>query len=181
MHVVVIGAGIVGVTTAYYLRQHGFAVTVLERNPGVAQEASLANAGVIAPAYSAPWAQPGMPRKLFGPWFGLDSPIVFRPTFEPALWRWLRRWLSECEVEKFRRNKSRMQRLALYSRAQLHLLRTRHSLDYEQGQGYLQLFRTEHEFARGAPARALLLDTGVPHQVLTPLECRTLEPALQGA
>ncbi len=164
MHVVVIGAGIVGVTTAFYLRQRGFAVTVLERNPGVAQETSFANAGVIAPAYSAPWAQPGMPRKLFGQWVGRDSPIVFRPTFEPDLWRWLRRWLRECDIERFRRNKSRMFRLALYSRSQLHLLRMRYALDYEQGQG-----------------RALLIETGAPHRLLTALECRALEPALLGA
>lgn len=178
MHVVVIGAGIIGVTSAYFLRQQGFEVTVIERNTGVAQEASFANAGVLAPGYASPWAQPGMPSKLVGYLLRPDAPAIFRPTFDRAQWRWLRRWFNECDLERFRINKARMQRLALYSRSVLHELRSRHGIDYEQGQGYLQLFRSEAEFRRTAPARALLGDLGVRFQILSADETRVLEPAL---
>lgn len=178
MHVAVIGAGIIGVTSAYYLRQQGFQVTVIERNPGVAQETSFANAGVIAPGYIAPWAQPGMPSKVLRHLFAREAPVVFRPCFDFAQWRWLARWLAECKVERFRRNKARMQRLAFYSRDCLHALRQRHGIEYEQTQGYLQLYRTEAELARTALARALLKEAGVLHVLLSGADCRRLEPAL---
>jgi D-amino-acid dehydrogenase len=178
MHVVVIGAGIIGVTSAYYLRQAGFDVTVVERNSGVAQETSYGNAGVIAPAYVGPWAQPGMPRKVLSYLFRPHAPVVFRPAFDRALWRWLRRWYAECELERFVRNKARMQRLAYYSRDQLRSLRARLALQYEQTSGYLQLFRSEREWTRCEPARRLLADAGVLHRLLNPAECRALEPAL---
>src|SRR5215813_5370979 len=177
MRVVVIGAGIIGVTSAYYLRQAGFDVTVFERNSGVAQETSYGNAGVIAPAYIGPWAQPGMPRKILAYLFKPHAPVLFRPTLDRSLWRWLQRWYSECKLERFVRNKARMQRIAYYSRDQLHALRDRLDIDYEQSNGYLQLFRTQREFDRCAPARKMLADAGVPHRLLSPPECRTLEPA----
>ncbi len=178
MHVAVVGAGIIGVTSAYYLRQQGFEVTVIERNPGVAQETSFANAGVIAPGYIAPWAQPGMPAKVLHYLFKSDAPVVFRPRLDLAQWRWLARWLSECRLERFRRNKARMQRLAFYSRDCLHALRQRHGIEYEQTQGYLQLFRSEREVERNAPARALLKEAGVLHVLLSGADCRRLEPSL---
>ncbi|HUL68567.1 MAG TPA: D-amino acid dehydrogenase [Burkholderiaceae bacterium] len=178
MRVVVIGAGIIGVTSAYYLRQAGFDVTVFERNSGVAQETSYGNAGVIAPAYIGPWAQPGMPGKILAYLFKPHAPVLFRPTLDRSLWRWLRRWYDECALERFVRNKARMQRIAYYSRDQLRALRARLDLEYEQTAGYLQLFRTQRELDRCAPARKLLADAGVPHRMLAAEECRALEPAL---
>jgi D-amino-acid dehydrogenase len=178
MRVLVIGGGIIGVTTAYCLRQRGLEVTVVERNAGVAQEASFANAGVIAPSYVAPWSQPGMPKKVLAQLFRRDAAVVFRPTSDPALWRWLRQWYRECDVERFARNKARMQRLASYSRALLQEVAARHAIDYEQARGYLQLFRTQQELDRHAPARKVLQDLGVSFRLLTPAECRQLEPAL---
>jgi len=178
MHVAVVGAGIVGVTTAYYLRQHGCDVTVVERNGGVAQEASFANAGVIAPAYVAPWAQPGMPSKVLGMLLRPEAPVIFRPTIDAALWRWLRRWLGECDLARFRLNKERMQRIAAFSRSELHALRARHGIDYEQQPGFLLLFRSEREVEHDAPARAVLAAAGVHHRLLDSAACRTLEPAL---
>lgn len=178
MHVIVVGAGIVGVTTAYYLRRDGHDVTVIERRSGVAQEASFANAGVMAPSYVAPWSQPGMPAKVLAYLFRAEAPIVFRPSLDPALWRWIVRWLGECRVERFRRNKERMQRLAFYSQFELRALRDLHQLDYEQGTGYLQLFRSSVEVDRSAITRKMLTDLGIAHALLTPEQAHAIEPAL---
>ena len=155
MHVIVVGAGIIGVCTAYFLRRAGMDVTVVERRPGVAQETSFANAGVMAPSYVAPWAQPGMPGKVAAYLFKAEAPIVFRPAANLALWNWIRRWLTECGAERFARNKARMQRLAFYSQEQIRALRKLHALDYEQSTGYLQLFRTEQEVERSAATRRM--------------------------
>jgi D-amino-acid dehydrogenase len=178
MHVIVIGAGIIGVTTAFELRQRGFEGTVIDRHPGVAQEASYGNAGVISTAYAGPWAQPGMPTKILGYMLKGASPVVFRPSFDPAQWRWLLRWLGECRLQRFRTNKQRMQRLAEYSRTVLHEVRSRYSIDYEQAQGWLQLFRTEADLARARPSIELLAQAGMAHRLLSAEECRALEPAL---
>jgi D-amino-acid dehydrogenase len=178
MHVIVVGAGIIGACTAYYLRRSGMEVTVIERRPGVAQETSFANAGVMAPSYVAPWAQPGMPGKVAAYLFKAEAPVVFRPAADLALWNWVRRWLRECRPERFARNKERMQRLAFYSQAQLRSLRTLHTLDYEQATGYLQLFRTEQEVERSATTRKMLTELGVPHRLLNPDEARAVESAL---
>ena len=178
MHVIVVGAGIIGVCTAYYLRRAGLDVTVVERRTGVAQETSFANAGVMAPSYVSPWAQPGMPGKVAAYLFRAESPVVFRPSADRALWSWIRRWLAECDVERFTRNKARMQRLAFYSQAQLRALRDEHGIDYEQARGYLQLFRTSQEVDRSTTTRKMLTELGVAHRLLTAEEARTVEPAL---
>jgi D-amino-acid dehydrogenase len=178
MRVLVIGAGIIGVTTAYELRARGFEVTVLERNPGVAQEASFGNAGVISIAYTAPWAQPGMPGKVLGYLWRSESPVIFRPNLDPALWRWLARWLGECRLQRFRMNKLRMQRLAEYSRSVLHELRARHAFDYEQAQGWLKLYRSKAELKLAGPVVDILQQSGAAHRLLTAEQCRVLEPAL---
>jgi D-amino-acid dehydrogenase len=119
-----------------------------------------------------------MPRKVLSYLLRPHAPIVFRPTLERALWRWLLRWYAECELQRFVRNKARMQRIAYYSRDALRALRAQLSLQYEQTLGYLQLFRSERELARCEPARRMLADAGVPHRLLTADECRALEPAL---
>ena len=178
MHVIVVGAGIIGVCSAHYLRQRGFEVTVIERCPGVAQEASFGNAGIIAPGYVTPWASPGMPRKVLSYMFSSESPVLFRPNASPAMWRWLARWLRECSLARYRVNKSRMQRVAYYSRAQLHELRNRLGIQYEQAQGYLQLLRSERDLALLAPARAMLEESGVAYRMLDPAKVRELEPGL---
>ena len=178
MHVLVVGAGIIGVTTAFELRSRGFEVTVLDRRAGVAQEASYGNAGVISTAYAGPWAQPGMPGKILGYLLASASPVIFRPSLDPAQWRWLARWLGECRLQRFRLNKQRMQRLSEYSRSVLHELRRRYAIDYEQAHGWLQLFRTEADLARARPSIELLAQAGMPHRVLNAGECRAQEPAL---
>ncbi len=178
MHVIVVGAGIIGVCSAYYLRQRGFEVTVIERRPGVAQEASFGNAGIIAPGYVTPWASPGMPRKVLSYMFSSESPVLFRPNANPAMWRWLARWLRECRLQRYRVNKSRMQRVAFYSRAQLHDLRNQLGIQYEQAQGYLQLLRSARDIELLAPARAMLDESGVAYRMLEPAEVHEMEPGL---
>lgn len=174
----VVGAGIIGVTTAFELRRQGFDVTVLERHGGVAQEASYGNAGVLSTAYAGPWAQPGMPARILGYLWRAHAPVIFRPSLDPAQWRWLGRWLGECRLQRFRVNKMRMQRLAEYSRQRLHELRNRHGIDYEQAQGWLQLFRHPADLARAQPSIDWLKQSNVAHRLLTADECRRLEPAL---
>ena len=178
MHVIVVGAGIIGVCSAYYLRQRGFEVTVIERRSGVAQEASFGNAGIIAPGYVTPWASPGMPRKVLSYMFSSESPVLFRPNANPAMWRWLARWLRECRLQRYRVNKSRMQRVAFYSRAQLHELRNRLGIQYEQAQGYLQLLRSARDVELLAPARAMLDESGVAYRMLEAAEVHDMEPGL---
>jgi len=178
MHVLVIGAGIIGVTTAYELRSRGFEVTVLDRRPGAAQEASYANAGVLSVAYAGPWAQPGMPGKVLRSLWHSTSPVIFRPSVDPAQWRWILRWLGECRLARFQVNKQRMQRLAEYSRSVLHELRNRHALEFEQSKGWLQLFRTEADLVRARPAIELLAQAGTAHRLIDASACRVIEPAL---
>lgn len=152
MHVIVLGAGVIGVATAWHLREAGCDVTVIEREADVAQATSFGNAGVIAPGYVTPWAAPGMPGKLVKYLFRPASPLIFRPTLDPAQWRWIARWLRECEFERFRANKQRMQRIAYYSRACLHAFREQHPFDYGASRGYLQLLRSAFDVDMVQPA-----------------------------
>ena len=177
-HVAVIGGGIVGTCTAWYLNQHGFDVTVFERREAVARETSWGNAGVVAPAYVTPWAAPGMPWKVLSYLFAAEAPVLFRPVASAALARWLAAWLGQCTLERYRINKSRMQRLAFYSRDQLHALRAGLRIEDGVRQGYLQLMRSQRDLAMAAPAIAMLQDAGVPHRLLDAAACRDLEPAL---
>ena len=177
-HVAVIGGGIVGTCTAWYLSQHGFEVTVFERRDAVARETSWGNAGVVAPAYVMPWAAPGMPRKVLSYLFAAEAPVLFRPVASAALARWLAAWLGQCTLERYRLNKSRMQRLAFYSRDQLHSLRATLHIDDGMRQGYLQLMRSQQDLAMAAPAIAMLQEAGVPHRLLDAAACRQMEPAL---
>lgn len=178
MKVVVCGAGIIGVTTAFELARAGCDVTVIERQPGVARETSAANAGVIAPGYVTPWAAPGMPRKILGYLGKPASPVIFRPRASLAQWRWIARWLKNCNAESYRINKPRMQRLAYFSRERLHQVRSELGIRYHQTQGYLQLFRTAADRALNEPALAILREAGVAHQMLDADLCCAIEPAL---
>ena len=178
MRVTVIGAGVVGVCTAWSLAEAGCEVTVIERNRGVAQETSYGNAGLVAPAYVTPWAAPGMPLKILSMLFSHDTPVRFAPTLDPALWSWVGRWLRECRAMRFKRNKARMQRLAFYSRDCLASLRIGHGLSYERTEGMLQLLRSERDAKMAATTMAFLKEAGVTHQLLSPAECRVREPGL---
>ncbi len=178
MHVVVIGAGVIGVTTAYALRQHGCEVTVLERGSGVAQGASFANGGVISHGYAGPWAAPGVPTSLLRALFQRDASLRLRLRIDPAFWRWMRRFVSECRLERFRVNRLRVQRLASYSHEQTQALVAQHAIDHERQSGLLVLFRSDKAIARNLAMRSVLADQGIAHRVLSADECRATEAAL---
>jgi D-amino-acid dehydrogenase len=178
MQVAVIGGGVVGVCTAYFLAAAGHEAVVIERYGNVAQETSFGNGGIVAPGSLAPWAAPGMPKKILSYLFKPEAPVLFKPTMDRALWRWMRLWLAECELERFRINNERMQRVSLYSRDILQKLREHYELDYEQTKGVLQLFRTQHERQMAQPAIDLLAENGMAHQVVDVDAARLIEPAL---
>lgn len=178
MKVIVCGAGIIGVTTAFELARAGCDVTVIDRQPAVARETSAGNAGIIAPGYVTPWAAPGMPKKILGYLGKPASPVIFRPQASVAQWRWIGRWLRNCNEQSYRINKPRMQRLAYFSRERLHQVRRELQIAYNQSQGYLQLFRTAADKALNAPALAILKEAGIAHQELDADLCCAIEPAL---
>ncbi|WP_273431174.1 D-amino acid dehydrogenase [Chitinibacter tainanensis] len=179
MQIVVIGAGVVGVTSAYYLQQAGHQVTVLERLPAPAQETSFANAGQISPGYAAPWAAPGIPLKAMKWLLQSHGPLRIRPQADPFQWQWLARMLSNCTVDAYARNKNRMVPLAEYSRDQLKLLRAQTGIDYEQRTlGTLQIFRQPKQLDNGRRDAELLAQMGVAHQLLDPAGIVEVEPAL---
>ncbi len=181
MHVIVVGAGIVGVCTAYWLNRNGIQVTVLDRRSGVAQESSFGNAGIVAPAYASPWASPGMPGKMLSYLFKTESPLLFRPSADPALWRWTARWLGHSRLERFNANKLTMHRIARYSQAQLDVLREEHDLEFERRVGYLQLLRSERDLDLSRAARQIMQDNGIRHALLSVDQTTALEPCLQDA
>lgn len=181
MEVIVLGGGIVGVATAYALNRAGAGVTLVERESDVALATSRGNAGVIAPAYVTPWAAPGMPGKIAKYLFQRTSPVIFRPTADLRQWRWLARWLKECELARFRVNKQRMQRIAYYSRACLTETRTRHGIEYGRSEGYLQLFRSAYDEEMARPAMRILNEAGLAHRLLDRAGCIAVEPALASA
>src|SRR5215831_5612989 len=115
MRVLVLGAGVIGTTSAYYLARAGHEVTVVERRDGPALETSFANAGGICPGFAGPWAAPGMPGKIAHWLVASHAPVGWRPRFDFHQWRWLLQFLDNCRPERFARNKARMQRIAHYS------------------------------------------------------------------
>jgi D-amino-acid dehydrogenase len=178
MRVAVIGAGIVGVTTAYELAADGHAVTVFERRGSVAAETSFANAGVVAPGYVTPWAAPGMPAKVLGHLLSRHAPVRLRPDMNAATVVWLWRWWRACRVRTYQANRVRMQRLAYFSREQLHKLTRDLKLDYERSDGYLVLLRTPKDLAMVQPGLASLAALNTRFDTLNASQCRAIEPGL---
>jgi D-amino-acid dehydrogenase len=178
MHVAVIGAGIVGVTTAYELAADGHRVTVYERRGSVAAEASFANAGVVAPGYVTPWAAPGMPGKVLRMLLTRHTPVRIRPTLDPATLGWLWRTWRACEPSTWRANRTALHGLAQYSRTRLHALVARLKLDYERRDGYLVLLRTAQDLKLARPALKALAEAGGRFHLIDAAHCREIEPDL---
>lgn len=179
MKVLVLGSGVIGVTSAYYLAKKGFEVTVIDRQPAVGLETSFANAGQISPGYSAPWAAPGVPMKALKWLFQRHSPLALKADF--TLWQleWTLKLLRNCTAGRYDTNKERMVRLAEYSRDCMSELRSDTGISYEgRTQGTLQVFRTQKQLDAEAKDIKVLSRLGVPFEHLDPDGCARVEPAL---
>ncbi|MBA4501266.1 D-amino acid dehydrogenase [Marinobacterium marinum] len=180
MRVVVLGSGVIGVTSAWYLAQEGHEVVVIDRQPEPAMETSFANAGQISPGYSAPWAAPGVPLKAIR-WMMQDlAPLRVAPRLDPVMWGWMARMLANCTHKAYARNKARMLRVAEYSRDCLIELRQEIGIEYDnRAQGLIQLFRSEQQMAASAEDIRILEDCGVRYESLNVDGIIQHEPALQ--
>ncbi len=179
MRVVILGAGVIGVTTAWYLSQAGHEVTVLERQTGPALETSFANAGEISPGYASPWAGPGIPAKAMKWLLMRHAPLIIQPRPDLAKIKWVAQMLMNCTAGAYAINKSRMVRLAEYSRDCLKDLRADTGISYdERTQGTLQLFRTQKQVDAAYKDIEVLKADGVPFEVLDPSACVAAEPGL---
>ena len=179
MKVLVLGSGVIGVTSAYQLALAGHEVTVVDRQPAAALETSYGNAGEVSPGYSAPWAGPGVPIKAIKWLLMHHRPLVIRPHLDMEFIRWGLAMLRNCTTARYEINKGRMVRLAEYSRDCLSELRAQTGISYdERMQGTLQLFRTDEQLAGTAADIAVLKQYGVAYEVLDRAGCIAVEPAL---
>lgn len=182
MRTVILGAGIVGVTTAYYLAKSGRQVTVIDRQPGVARETSYANAGLVAPGHSYTWASPRAPKILLKSLFSEGQALRWRFSADPRMWAWGLQFLRHCTAERSRENTARKLRLCVYSQKQLQELSAAEDLTYERiSGGLLYAYRDEPSFERGRAAMTVLSDNGLALQTLTPQQVAQKEPALAGS
>ncbi|WP_413730495.1 D-amino acid dehydrogenase [Sodalis sp. RH22] len=181
MRVIILGSGVIGVASAWYLARAGHEVRVIDRQPGPAQETSAGNAGQISPGYAAPWAAPGVPLKAIKWMFQRHAPLAIRLKASDHQLRWMWQMLRNCDSHHYYINKSRMVRLAEYSRDCLKALRDETGIAYEGRQGgTLQLFRTDQQYAAAARDIAVLRDEGVPFALLEAHQLAGVEPALAG-
>ncbi|WP_097092204.1 D-amino acid dehydrogenase [Novosphingobium sp. Chol11] len=179
MKVAILGSGVIGVTSAWYLAKAGHEVVVIDRQSGPALETSFANAGEISPGYASPWAAPGIPMKAMRWLFMQHAPLILRPTFDAAMLRWIVAMLGNCTEKAYAVNKSRMVRLAEFSRDQLIALRQETGITYdERSQGTLQLFREQKQLDGIGKDVAVLQADGVPFEILDKAGCIAAEPGL---
>jgi D-amino-acid dehydrogenase len=178
MKVAIIGAGVIGVSTAYELAADGHEVTVFERRSAAAEETSFANAGIIAPGYVTPWAAPGMPGKMFKSLFQRHAPLQLGLRLSTSDLAWMWKWRRACKLDAYLANRSRLQRLAFYSRERLHALAHTLRLEYDRSDGYMVLLRTAQDAAMAEPGLQLLRDAGVRFQQIDVATARSIEPAL---
>ena len=178
MKIALVGAGIIGVTTAYELAADGHEVTVFERRGAAAEESSFANAGLVAPGYVMPWAAPGMPAKVARYLFSRHAPVKLGLPLSLRELAWMGRWLRACRLDTYLANRGHMQRLAFYSRARLHQLTDQLELAYERSPGYLVLLRSEKDQKLAQPGLQVLRDAGVSFHQIDAAAARRVEPAL---
>ncbi|WP_431854856.1 D-amino acid dehydrogenase [Azospirillum sp.] len=179
MRVIVLGSGVIGVSTAYYLARAGHEVTVVDRQDGAALETSYANAGEVSPGYASPWAAPGLIGKAVKWMLMKHSPLVVRPKLDPAMWAWCLSLLANANERRYGINKGRMVRLAEYSRDCLRTLRDETGIRYdERTKGTLQVFRTQKQVDAAAADMAVLDRFNVPYSLLDRSGCVAAEPAL---
>lgn len=179
MRVLVLGSGVIGVTSAYYLARAGHEVTVVDREAGPALETSFANAGQISPGYASPWAAPGVPLKAIKWMFQEHAPLTIRPDGTLFQLKWMWQMLRNCDAASYAQNKERMVRLAEYSRDCIRELRADTGIAYEgRQQGTLQIFRTQQQLDSAANDIAVLERAGVPYELLSRDDLVRSEPGL---
>ena len=178
MKIAVIGAGIIGITTAYELAQDGHEVTVFERRLTAAEESSFASAGLIAPGYHAPWVVPGMHLKIMRHFFSPNAPVRFRFPLRSSDMTWMWSCLRASKVQTYADNRLRMQRLALYSRERLNAISADAKFEFDRSNGLMVLLRSARDHARMQVNLQALRDAELPFQELKPEEARKIEPAL---
>ncbi|TEA79122.1 D-amino acid dehydrogenase [Allopusillimonas ginsengisoli] len=182
MKIIVLGAGVIGVTSAYYLAKAGHDVTVLERLEGPALETSHANAGQVSFGYSSPWAAPGVPLKAVKWLFAEHPPLSFKPDGSLFQLKWMFQMWRNCNAQRYAINKERMIRMSEYSRECLASLRTETGIEYEGRQrGTLQVFRKQAQVDQVGKDIEVLRDAGVDFQLLSSAELASAEPALEYA
>ncbi len=179
MRVLVLGAGVVGVASAWYLAADGHEVVVVDRQPGAALETSFANGGQISASHAEPWANPGAPLQILK-WLGRkDAPMRFRPAADSRQWVWGLRFLLECLPSRTRRNTVQCLNLALYSRDCLKALRATTGIEYDHlERGILQFYTDPREYSDAVRAAGLIREFGCERDVKTVDECVAIEPAL---
>ena len=177
--VLVLGAGILGVHTAYFLRQRGYELTVVDRQPGPALETSFANGSQISVSQSDPWASPHAPLKVLK-WLGKeDAPLLFRLRMDVNQWRWGLRFLYECLPSRAEHNTLQAMRLSEYSRRTLQMLRKETSIQYDHAEaGIMMIHSNKQSFDDAAEAAQLLIRNGERRDVLSVAEAVKIEPAL---
>ncbi len=182
MKIIVLGGGVIGVSTAWALVRQGAEVTLIDRQPDVAMETSFANAGQVSPGYSTPWAAPGIPLKAMKWLFQRHAPLSIRPDGSLFQWRWMAAMLANCSTERYAVNKERMMRLSEYSRDCLRQWRAETGIAYDaRSQGTLQLFRSQAQLDAAARDVAVLQECGVPFELLDAQGVVAVEPALKSA
>ncbi len=179
MKTIVLGGGIIGITTAWYLAQEGHQVTVLERREETGLETSFQNGALLAPGHSQAWASPTAPKTLIKSLFQDDPVLRFRIRTEPEFWRWGIEFLRNCTAEKYRENTLRIMRVMKYGVEQLRVLRDKTGIEYDgNDKGIIYLFRTQQTLEHGVVAWNLLKEHGLPLEEVTREQCVEIEPAL---
>ncbi|MFB6348492.1 D-amino acid dehydrogenase [Moraxella sp. ZJ142] len=182
MKVLVLGGGVIGTTTAYFLAKQGVEVTVIERQHAVAEETSFGNAGQISPGYSTPWAAPQIPTKAIKWLFQKHAPLAIRPDGSAFQMAWMAQMLKNCTDERYAINKERMMRVAEYSRDCLRQLRADTDINYEHRTlGTLQLFRSQAQLEQVGKDIEVLKECGVAYELLDKNSLSQAEPALAHA
>jgi D-amino-acid dehydrogenase len=182
LNVLILGAGVVGVSSAWYLAKSGHQVTVVDRQPGAGLETSFANGGQISVSHAEPWSNPHAPLRALAMMGREDAPLLFRLRWDCALFDWSLRFLRECTPRRTRDNMRDIIALALYSRDQLKALRAETALRYDHlERGILHVYTDEREFAGSIEAAKLMCDFGCERKTISADECVAIEPALQAA
>ena len=180
MKILVLGGGVIGVTTAYYLAKDGHEVTVVERHPAAASETSYANAGLVAPAHAYAWASPKAPKILFKSLFMKDQALRLKLRADPRMWRWALRFLAQCTEERARINTLCKLRLCVYSVERLNEVVADTGVAYDGlAKGNLYLYRSGQSFEKGVAHTAILREQGVEMRVLDRDGLAGIEPALE--